>query len=736
MLINHVYYALKPVMPLRLRLALRRLRARSIQKRCGSYWPILEASGNSPEGWLGWPDKKEFAFVLTHDVEGLKGLNRCRQLAEIEMEFGFRSSFNFIPNGEYIVPDDLLAWLRQNGFEIGVHDYRHDGTLFRTRESFQRDTAAINRQLKDWGAVGFRAGFMLHKLDWLHDLHIAYDSSTFDVDPFEPQQDGAQTIFPFWVPRPDPAADAFPHQSADNVTQADQQGYIELPYTLVQDYNLFVVLKQRGIDIWKRKLRWLAEKGGMAMLDTHPDYMAMAGNTPSTFEFPVQYYRDFLKHVSTEYADRYWAALPHEAAAYCRPFRPKQSRPVRHVAMLVYSNYSNDNRVRRYAETLARRGDQVRVFCLGKADKVKARQWETMNGVKVLRLQSRSTAEAGKWLPAWRLSRFFLRALSQLSPKNLPDGCDLLHVHNIPDFLVFAGIRLKFRGTPIILDIHDIVPELYESKFTQGRFSLFAAGLRRIEKWSCRFANHVIIANHIWKKTLIERSLPAHRLTALVNNVDLDLFSRKTRTRTDDRIILLYPGTLNHHQGLDIAIEAMDGLSRDFPKIELHIYGRGPSLPKLKEQVSRLKLTEHVKFFDGILIDEVSTLMANADIGIVPKRAEGFGDQAYSTKIMEFMSQSLPVVLSRTRIDSLYFNDSVAAFFESGNSNDLARAVREILNNPAYRQQLSEQGYAYAQANSWEAMKNVYLDVVDRLTTTALPRQETAQPQTTETGPS
>jgi glycosyltransferase involved in cell wall biosynthesis len=209
-----------------------------------------------------------------------------------------------------------------------------------------------------------------------------------------------------------------------------------------------------------------------------------------------------------------------------------------------------------------------------------------------------------------------------------------------------------------------------------------------------------------------------------VNNVDLDLFSPKPRTRTDDRIILLYPGSLNRHQGLDLAVAAMPQLIKEFPRIQLHIYGGGPALPGLQDQAAKLGLGDHVQFFTNVRIEDVSSLMANADIGIVPKRAEGFGDQAYSTKIMEFMSQGLPVVLSRTRIDSLYFDDSVASFFDSGDSDDLARAVRRILNDPVYRQQLSERGQAYAKANSWETMKDVYLDVVDRLTMTGIPRSE------------
>ncbi len=169
--------------------------------RC-DVWPILPGSELPPEGWPGWPDGKKFAFVLTHDVESQQGLDRVKQLAELEMELGFRSSFNFTPEGPYSVPGELRSWLTDRGFEVGVHDLHHDGHLFSSREGFRRKAERINAYLKEWNAVGFRSGYMLRNLDWIHDLNITYDACTFDTDPFEPQPDGVSTIFPFWVPAP------------------------------------------------------------------------------------------------------------------------------------------------------------------------------------------------------------------------------------------------------------------------------------------------------------------------------------------------------------------------------------------------------------------------------------------------------------------------------------------------------------------------------------------------------
>ena len=198
MLLNSLYFRLKPFIPKRVRLGVRRWLVQRKRDCVREIWPILPGSELPPEGWRGWPDGKKFAFVLTHDVESQQGLDRVKQLAELEMELGFRSSFNFTPEGSYSVPDELRSWLTDRGFEVGVHDLHHDGHLFSSREGFRRKAERINAYLQEWNAVGFRSGYMLRNLDWVHDLNIAYDACTFDTDPFEPQPDGVSTIFPFW----------------------------------------------------------------------------------------------------------------------------------------------------------------------------------------------------------------------------------------------------------------------------------------------------------------------------------------------------------------------------------------------------------------------------------------------------------------------------------------------------------------------------------------------------------
>ncbi len=334
---TRVYYSLKPFLPLRARIALRRLAARRALRRCADVWPILEAAGEKPPQWPGWPEGREFAFVLSHDVEGPRGLERVRAIAELEMSLGFRSSFNFIPEGSYTVPSELRAWLVRHGFEVGVHDLHHDGKLFRSRMRFERCAPRINEYLRAWNAAGFRSGFMLRNLDWIHDLEIEYDASTFDTDPFEPQPDGVATIFPFWVTpasehasarvngHAHPAFDAAASNGHPPATR--REGYAELPYTLVQDLNLFVVLRERSVDVWRRKIAWIAGRGGMAHLDTHPDYMAIDGNPTAADEFDVARYREILEHVRDTYEGRYWHALPRDVASFVRTHRDRLPCP-------------------------------------------------------------------------------------------------------------------------------------------------------------------------------------------------------------------------------------------------------------------------------------------------------------------------------------------------------------------------------------------------------------------------
>jgi predicted glycosyltransferase len=303
-LLTRFYYNVKPFLPQSVRWAVRRQRAAGIRKRHAAVWPINEAAGATPDGWPGWPEGKRFALILTHDVESQDGVDKVRTLAEIELKYGFRSSFNFIPEGGYRVPDSLREWLVAKGFEVGVHDLHHDGKLYQSRAGFAVKARRINHYLREWNATGFRSGFMLRELGWLHDLDIDYECSTFDTDPFEPQPTGAHTIFPYWITVPEEAA-----------KPGRRKGYVELPYTLPQDSTLFLLLREADAGIWQRKSEWIIRHGGMVLVNVHPDYIDMTGSG-HRMTYPLAHYEGFLRWVSDQYQGQVWQALPREISRF------------------------------------------------------------------------------------------------------------------------------------------------------------------------------------------------------------------------------------------------------------------------------------------------------------------------------------------------------------------------------------------------------------------------------------
>jgi len=220
---------------------------------------------------------------------------------DLEEELGVRSTFFIVPE-RYPVSKELLKEITARGFGLGVHGLKHDGKLFLSHDIFQKKAAEVNAYLRAWNTRGFSSPSMHHQLDWMHHLHIDYSTSTFDTDPFEPQPDGACTIFPFVVH----------HVPKQHI-------FVEMPYTLVQDFTLFVILKKKDIELWTKKLAWIARAGGMALLNTHPDYMHFGhGGKPRREEYTVDLYREFILHVKATYGNEYWNPVHSEVAEFVR----------------------------------------------------------------------------------------------------------------------------------------------------------------------------------------------------------------------------------------------------------------------------------------------------------------------------------------------------------------------------------------------------------------------------------
>jgi hypothetical protein len=297
------FYTLKPALPRSLQLALRRAYAHRQARRRFPAWPIEPILVDHEDHELrrrvresvdarltileSWPDGHRFAAILTHDVEGPEGVANIPIVQAIERRHGFVSSWNFVAEW-YPIPPGLFDDLRAGGCEIGLHGIHHDGSLFRSRESFEAALPKIRRYLAEWQAVGFRSPATHRNADWMPELGCLYDSSFPDTDPFEPQAGGCCSIHPFFI-----------------------GGLVELPITLVQDHTLFEILRRRSIDLWIQKSDWIIRHRGLINVIVHPDYLLTQER--------LKLYEAFLIHLRERIdRDRGWHALPREIATWWR----------------------------------------------------------------------------------------------------------------------------------------------------------------------------------------------------------------------------------------------------------------------------------------------------------------------------------------------------------------------------------------------------------------------------------
>jgi len=391
----------------------------------------------------------------------------------------------------------------------------------------------------------------------------------------------------------------------------------------------------------------------------------------------------------------------------------RRHTPLR-VCHVAYSFYENDNRVIRYAESLAEDGHEVDVIALRRPGQSVTGQ---ARGIRVFRIQRRAVTERTAWMYLLKNMWFFVKASALLTVLQLRKGYDIVHVHNVPDFLVFTAWLPKFAGSRIILDIHDILPELYSGKFgTEEQSTVFKLMLG-VERLSCKFADHVIVANDLWHSKLVKRSTSLEQCTAILNYPDLRIFKPlpQEKRRSDGKFIFLYPGTLNRHQGVDIAIKAFALAKNHMPNAELHIYGEGPAWPELWNLAHTEGLNGRVKLNARLPIAEITEVMASADVGLVPKRADGFGNEAFSTKTLEFMACGVPVIVSRTRVDQHYFDDSVVRFFAPGSEVALAGTMQSVYEQRANHGPWIASARQLALRLSWQERVGDYRNLIASL---------------------
>jgi hypothetical protein len=302
--IRDAYYYLRPALPVSVRRHLQRTSLRGWHKKAFPSWPVdrtvdrmfeklmsLSVKAHKrtaiPFIWF-WPEGKSGCAIVTHDVETLSGLEFAGELMDINDSFGIKSSFQIIPEERYSASESALAAIRSRGFEINVHDLKHDGHLFDERERFLQSAGQINQHAKRFGSKGFRSGVLYRNVNWYDAFSFSYDMSVPNMGHLDPQPGGCCTVMPYFVGK-----------------------ILELPVTTTQDYSLFHILQNYSLDLWREQIAQIMEQHGLISFIVHPDYLDTQ-KARSTYSDLLQYLADLR---STQ---ALWIALPGDVDSWWR----------------------------------------------------------------------------------------------------------------------------------------------------------------------------------------------------------------------------------------------------------------------------------------------------------------------------------------------------------------------------------------------------------------------------------
>jgi glycosyltransferase involved in cell wall biosynthesis len=386
--------------------------------------------------------------------------------------------------------------------------------------------------------------------------------------------------------------------------------------------------------------------------------------------------------------------------------------------MLTHSYYEEDPRVRREAESLVAADRPVDVFALRRPGDPPDGE---VDGVRLHRLDVQR--HQGASLPVYlrEYLAFFVRASLALVRTQPRRHYALVQVHTLPDFLAFAALPLRLAGVPVLLDLHEAMPEFFRSRFPGAANPLAYRLLLLQERLSIAAASHAITVNDALARRLVGLGVPEDKVSVVINSPSLVRFDPARHEHRafaqDGTLRLVYAGALTPTYELDVAVQAVARLREARPELPvvLNVYGRGDSEPALRAQADRLGLDGGVVFHGRIPIEDVPAAIAAADIGLAPTRRDEFTDVSLSTKIFEYGAMDKPAVASRLPLVERTFEPGTVATYEPGEPTALADAILRIADDPAERQAAVGRTAARIRDLAWEREAERYIALVDRL---------------------
>ncbi|MCB0195790.1 MAG: glycosyltransferase family 4 protein [Anaerolineae bacterium] len=381
--------------------------------------------------------------------------------------------------------------------------------------------------------------------------------------------------------------------------------------------------------------------------------------------------------------------------------------------MVVHNYYPiGEPRVQRQAEALAEAGAHVDVICLRHSGEPA----EDYSGkVRVVRLPIQRDKSRGIIGQFFEYLTFFVFAFFKVNKLYFQKRYHVVQVHNLPDFLVFCALIPRVFGATVILDIHDLMPEFYASRFKSG-FNSLPVKLVQFQEWvSCRFASKVFTVSEWWRQSLINRGINPDKCFVVMNVANDTVFNAMDAEprRTDTAFHLIYHGTITHRYGIDVALKAVAKAKKEIPNIQFTIHGRGEYLSELTKLTQELRLDKTVRFSTELMpIEELPLLLLTADVGVAPYRRDVFTDGILPTKLMEYAALGIPAIVARTPAIETYFTDEMVAFFEADNVDELTEHIIQLARNKALRQQLARNMTAFNKKYNWTNQRLNYLNII------------------------
>ena len=389
------------------------------------------------------------------------------------------------------------------------------------------------------------------------------------------------------------------------------------------------------------------------------------------------------------------------------------------IAMVVFSYYPSDPRVRREAEALVNDGYRVDVLCLKNEDEPRE---ETIKGVQVHRL-ALQRKRAGRLRYLWEYFCYITFAFFKLSLLHIKTRYQVVHVHNMPDILVFSALIARCTGAKVILDLHDPMPEVYMSKYNLGPSHPVIKAITTMEKWSIGFAHLVLTPNIAFRELFVARGCPVDKIQVVMNSPQEHIFKvdevgdTSTRSAHDgEQFNLMYHGLITERHGLDTALKAVAQVRESIPNLVFNIYGTGDDfLHRVHELVRSLNVEDIVKYHGYKSQEEIAEAIKSIDFGIIPNKKTPFTEINMPTRIFEYLALAKPLIAPRTKGIKDYFDEDALFFFEPGNEADLAETLLQIYQEPDRTKTVLKEGLDIYHKHRWQHQQEHFVGLVKEL---------------------